>query len=183
MEAAIARTGGTRSSPYHHGRKRHGTQQGWRAALVRDGRMKQLVWCLLAIGLAVASASGYVHTYPPAIELPPAIGGKNVPHLMVQQRQYVADELYAMERRAVRAANRLDRVSPNAPLPESAVRDLQSLARRFAATGHAMDAAMRKRIARALARVRQAAGGGDPIATQKALRDLQVKLAVARHTN
>ncbi len=149
--------------------------------MVHDRQAHRVLWGLLAVGFAVACALGYVQTYPLAVRTPPVIGGKAVPALMIARRQYVTDQLYALERRALRAADRLEGAHPASHVPPRTFHELRRLHLQFGAAADRLDEAGRKRLWKALSRARKAALNDDPAATREALRKFEVKLAVARY--
>jgi hypothetical protein len=184
MEATIAGTVRRRSA--HRRRHRHGSHR--RRELrdrvrrpFRNGQGERVAWAALAVAFAVACALGYVKTYPLAIHPPPVIGGKAVPALMVARRQLVRDQLYVLEKRAVRAANLLDDAPGSGPLPPQTFRELQRIHLQYASASASMSSDVQRRIWRALTGVRKAALSNDAAGTRRALRKLQVKLAVARY--
>lgn len=149
--------------------------------MVLREQAEPIVWGLLAISFAVACALGYVKTYPLAIQPPPLIGGKAVPARILERKHYLADKLRALEKRADRAADRLDDAPARGPVPARTFLDLQGIHLQFARVEEPMDGAVRRRIWKTLTQVRQAALSDDPAQTRKALRKLQVRLAVARY--
>lgn len=184
MEATIAGTVRRRSAHRRRHRRashRHRDLRDRVRHAFRNGQGERITWAALAVAFAVACALGYVKTYPLAIHPPPVIGGKAVPALMVARRQHVRDHLYTLEKRAVRAANRLEDIPGKSPVPPQTFRELQRIHLQYARASDSMNHDVRKRIWRALTGVRKAALGNDPVETRKALRKLQVKLAVARY--
>jgi hypothetical protein len=177
MEAAIAET--TRTRRRRRRRSRHRRSLWY--AFVHDRQAHRVLWGLAAVGFAIACALGYVKTYPLAVRTPPVIGGKAVPAQMVARRQYVADQLYALERRTLRAADHLERAPRAGHVPPRTYRELQRLHLQFGAAAERLDDAVRKRIWKALSLARTAALNDDPAKTREALRKLEVKLAVARY--